>query len=69
LKDWERGNKEEGVRVEKGKGQGGMGKTPFFFLPSLPIQNRGGRGGLGWRWAPAPQGSAAAGEEGKQRGS
>jgi hypothetical protein len=23
-----------------------MGKTPFFYLSSLPIQNRGGRGGL-----------------------
>jgi hypothetical protein len=32
--------------VEKGERAGGMGKTPFFFLPSLPIQNRGGRGGL-----------------------
>jgi hypothetical protein len=45
-----------------------MGKTPFFFLHSLPIQNRGGRGGLGRRWAPAPQGSATAVEGGKTEG-
>jgi hypothetical protein len=28
----------------KGKRAGGKGKTPFFFLPSLPIRNRGGPG-------------------------
>jgi hypothetical protein len=32
----------EGVGWKRGKGQGGMGKMPFFYLPSLPIQNRGG---------------------------
>jgi hypothetical protein len=42
-----------------------MGKMPFFYLPSLPIQNRGGRVAFGRRWALASWGSAAAGEEGK----
>jgi hypothetical protein len=41
---------------------------PFFYLPSLPIQNRGGRVASGRRWVPAPWGSAAAGEEGKTEG-
>jgi hypothetical protein len=36
------GNREGGFGWKRGKGQGLMGKTPFFYLPSLPIQNRGG---------------------------
>jgi hypothetical protein len=37
----------------------------FFYLPSLPIQDRGGRVAFGQWWAPASWGSAAAGGEGK----
>jgi hypothetical protein len=48
--------------VEKGEMAGGMGKIPFFYLPSLPIQNRGGRGGL--RPAVGAGGSRGKGENG-----
>jgi hypothetical protein len=59
LEERERGNREEGLSWKKGKGQGGMGKMPFFFLPTLPIQNRGVReAGRGSRSA------AVAGEPG-----
>jgi hypothetical protein len=68
LEERERGNREEGLGWKKGKGQGGMGKTPFFFLPTLPIQNRGVReAGRGSRSAaiagePGPGGGQAVGQ-------
>jgi hypothetical protein len=35
----EREEIEGGSIWKRGKRTGGMGKMPFFFLPSLPIQN------------------------------
>jgi hypothetical protein len=68
LEERERGI-ERGVSVVKrGKGREGMGKMPFFYLPSLPIQNRGGRAAFGRRWVLASWGRRRLGKRGKRRG-
>jgi hypothetical protein len=37
LEERERGIEIGDFGCKRGKGQGGMGKMPFFYLPSLPI--------------------------------
>jgi hypothetical protein len=54
--------------LEKRERAGGMGKMPFFFLPSPPIQNRGGLGRPRPTAATAPRGRRRPGERGKWRG-
>jgi hypothetical protein len=49
------GNRGKGVLVEKKKGQGVLGKMPFFFLPLESEQREGGGrvGAAGRRQSPA----------------
>ena len=62
----EKGYKGEGLLNEKERGEGILGKMPFFFLP--PVGNRGGAPGRR-RWLlPAALGMTAAETRGKRRG-
>jgi hypothetical protein len=57
------GNRGKGVLVEKKKGQGVLGKMPFFFLPLESEQREGGGrvGAAGRRQSPANRATAADG--------
>jgi hypothetical protein len=61
------GNRGKGVLVEKKKGQGVLGKMPFFFLPLESEQREGGGrvGAAGRRQSPANRATAADGRWGK----
>jgi hypothetical protein len=68
LKEGERGNKEEGFRLQKGERAGGLGKMPFFYLP--PSQSKTGE--AGWPSAgggrQCPGGRRRPGKRGNRRG-